>query len=373
MLKILFVLDGIGLGGSEVYNVSLMNKLALMGQHVDLCVLSNILNLKDKVDDSIRVYVLERRKKIDFKVIKELAKIINLNGYDIALSTARIYMLFTACLTPKPPITIYPIHFTLPSNKNEAIINFINFHTKLRREIYISSSENQTKFLKDYYKLSDGFFKQISNGIDTDFYNLPPIDFDKNSFLSNIGIKKSDKIILMVGGYKLVKNHHLAVDSFKLLHDKIRNLKLIFVGNDHYGLMSEVRNYAGHVSDSIITINDVDDERLRSFYWCADVFTLTSRSEAFPISALEAMATGLPCVLPDVGGMKDFVHTGINGELSTIGDANDISNKWEYVLENANVYSKFVIREAIKTNYSIDKSTSMYYNLMKQAINTLNK
>jgi glycosyltransferase involved in cell wall biosynthesis len=368
MIKILFVLNGLGLAGAETYNVSLMNKFAQMGYHTDVCVLSDILNLASKVDRSINIFILKRSKRIDFKVIKELAKIIDLYNYDIVVSTSRIYMQLARCFTKKLPIIFYPIHSTLPSNRKEFFFNYLNFHTKTKREIFITSSDSQTDFLENFYNLGNGFFEQISNGIDTEFYCLPPPGFDKGAFLRNIGLDESDKIILMVAGYKPVKNHLIAVDAFNLLKHKYKNWNLIFVGNDHYNFMSGIQNYAKQISDNIIVINDVNNEKLLKYYWSADLFTLTSKSEAFPISALEAMATGLPCVLPDVGGIKDLIYSGVNGELTVRNSVLDISEKWEKVLMNLHNYSPIKIRDIVCTTYSINSSATQYLDIMRKYI-----
>ncbi|MDQ6664137.1 MAG: glycosyltransferase family 4 protein [Acidobacteriota bacterium] len=52
----------------------------------------------------------------------------------------------------------------------------------------------------------------------------------------------------------------------------------------------------------------------------AQIFALASRSEALPLSILEALRAGLPVIASDVGGVGEAVVPGINGFLSTRGD-----------------------------------------------------
>ena len=53
----------------------------------------------------------------------------------------------------------------------------------------------------------------------------------------------------------------------------------------------------------------------------ADVFTLTSVSEAASLTLLEAMASALPVVVTDVGGNPELVRHGVEGLLFPRGDA----------------------------------------------------
>ena len=52
-----------------------------------------------------------------------------------------------------------------------------------------------------------------------------------------------------------------------------------------------------------------------------DVFLLTSHTEASPVTLLEAMACGRPCVATDVGGVSETVQHGVTGYVTAPGDA----------------------------------------------------
>jgi glycosyltransferase involved in cell wall biosynthesis len=57
----------------------------------------------------------------------------------------------------------------------------------------------------------------------------------------------------------------------------------------------------------------VNHAQLAVLYASADVFVFPSVSETYGNVVLEAMASGLPCVIADGGGSADFIEQGVNG------------------------------------------------------------
>ena len=61
--------------------------------------------------------------------------------------------------------------------------------------------------------------------------------------------------------------------------------------------------------------------------WCAsaDIFLFPSKQEGLPVALMEAMATGLPCVVSNIRGNTDLIEPGKGGYLCATTDTNEFS------------------------------------------------
>ena len=78
----------------------------------------------------------------------------------------------------------------------------------------------------------------------------------------------------------------------------------------------------------------ISHQQLAGLYASADVFLFPSVSETYGNVVIEAMASGLPCVIADGGGSGDFIEQGVNGFKCRPYDAADYAEKIELLLTN---------------------------------------
>ncbi len=147
-------------------------------------------------------------------------------------------------------------------------------------------------------------------GIDTE-------KFQKRKFVGRkekreaLGIKEKDTMLLSVGELNSNKNHQVVIRAVAGLKNKM----LHYVVAGQGGLFSDLRALAEQlqIADQVHLIGFQED--VASLYQCADLYLLPSKREGLNISLLEAMSSGLPCVVSKIRGNVDLVAEGEGGFL----------------------------------------------------------
>ncbi|MEJ2879818.1 glycosyltransferase [Pedobacter sp. GR22-6] len=86
----------------------------------------------------------------------------------------------------------------------------------------------------------------------------------------------------------------------------------------------------------------VDHETLAILYASSNLFLFTSVSETYGNVVLEAMSSGLPCIIADGGGSADFISQGINGFKCQPFDETDYLTRIMEVLNNEELRTQFI-------------------------------
>jgi len=103
-----------------------------------------------------------------------------------------------------------------------------------------------------------------------------------------------------------------------------------------------------------------------------DLFVLPSRSEAFPNALIEAMATALPVVATDVGGIPEVVRPGVNGRLVPPDDVGALADAVLTLMDDPAAAAALgqAARADVERHYTIDRMVERFEQLYLAEIET---
>lgn len=125
------------------------------------------------------------------------------------------------------------------------------------------------------------------------------------------------RVIMHVSNFRPVKRVRDVVRTFARINDAVPSL-LLMVGDgpDRPDAEHEARECG--VSAEVVFLGKL--ESVAPLLAGADLFLLTSETESFGLSALEALASGVPVIGSRVGGLAEVVTEGTTGLLFDVGD-----------------------------------------------------
>ena len=150
----------------------------------------------------------------------------------------------------------------------------------------------------------------VYNGIDLErFYQATPID------RKTLGFKEDDFIVVYSGRINPEKGVKELIQAFAKLHD-YPNIKLLIIGSSFYGnnknndpFITELQKESKKVTNSITFTGFIPYEQIPSYLAMADTAIIPSMWEdPFPTTVLEAMASGLPIIATNSGGISEEVN-----------------------------------------------------------------
>jgi len=143
-----------------------------------------------------------------------------------------------------------------------------------------------------------------------------------------LGLSDDDKLIGIVARLVPIKNHHLFLQTAKLVAEAVPQARFLVVGDGE--LREELEAYARELGLDGRVLFTGWRRDLPRLYADLDVVALTSINEGTPVSLIEAMAAGVPVVATTVGGVPDVV---VNGETGYLVEAGDVKGMAEAITE----------------------------------------
>jgi glycogen(starch) synthase len=174
-----------------------------------------------------------------------------------------------------------------------------------RADRVIACSYYMREQIADIFGVDDSKVAVIPNGIDPD--DLRPQAASDLERLRLEFAEPDEKLVLLIGRLVYEKGFQLALEAMPALIERLPRTRFLVAGSGTHE--EELRRQADGLGlmDHGTFLGWIGDDVLHSLYPIADVCVVPSIYEPFGLVALEAMASGCPCIVADTGGLREVV------------------------------------------------------------------
>lgn len=219
---------------------------------------------------------------------------------------------------------------------------------------------------KEDYNRAKSKFKMKSlvhiPGVGIDFEKYQLNNFNRECYRKKLGFSEDDYLILSVGELNNNKNHEVILKAIAKLNNP--NIKYVIAGQgrlkEYLLKLSEDLN----IKSQLVLLGFRND--IPELAHCAEIFAFPSKREGLGLSALEAMAAGLPLITSNVHGINDYMIQGVTGFSFKPSDIDGFksgilklkkdSNLKDYIgnnnIEISKNYDKKIVNEQMINIYS---------------------
>lgn len=240
---------------------------------------------------------------------------------------------------------------------SRAVMFLDRIYALLTRHVVVVS-DNLAEYMCSVVGIPTKKISVIINGIDVERFRIArcPSATDDNL---RIGI---------IARLAPVKDIATLVRAMAIVHQHNPNLLLSIVGDGpERDFLESLVNELG--LSSIVTFHGFRRD-IPSVLKDIDIFTLCSLSEGTSITLLEAMASGKPVVVTEVGGNPAIVEPGVNGFLVPPGEPDTLAKALLQLADDSELRQSMAATNINKVTerYSIQAMTRHYEALYREAV-----
>ena len=221
------------------------------------------------------------------------------------------------------------------------------------------------KYLSEKEGLPAGRIEVVYNGVDTARFRPGTA---RKGVRESLGIEGAQTVITTVASLKPVKRIDVFLRAAARAMAARPGLRAVIVGDgpDRAALEALAAELGVDGRVAFAGIRDDVDEVLRA----TDVFVLSSDSEAFPVSVLEAMSSAVPVVTTDAGSVRELVDDGRSGFIVPVADVNALSAAIATFADDRDRAGRFGAagREIVESRFRIETMAREYERIIARPL-----
>lgn len=175
-----------------------------------------------------------------------------------------------------------------------------------------------------------------------------------------------ERVITHISNFRSVKRIPDVIHIFHAIQKEIPS-KLMMIGEGPEREKAEQLCTELNIENKVVFLGNSNE--VNKILCFSDLFLLPSETESFGLSALEAMASGVPVISSNSGGLPEVNINGVSGFLSPVGDIKSMSQNAIHILKNKTdleVFKKGAKSTALK--FDIHQIVPAYEEIYKTAL-----
>jgi len=203
--------------------------------------------------------------------------------------------------------------------------------------------------------------KVVPNFIDIDKYKITYKDCDRDLLAL-----PEERVITHVSNFRPVKCIGDVIEIFYRIQKELP-AKLIMVGEGPERKEAEQLCRTHNIEDKVVFLgNSSEVDKILCF---SDLFLLPSKTESFGLAALEAMASGVPVISSNSGGIPEVNIQGGSGFLSPVGAVDEMAQNALKILKDDTTLNAFKKgAQTTATKFDIHKIVPFYEAIYEEAL-----
>tara|TARA_Y100001958_G_C21220691_1_gene546044 strand:+ start:495 stop:1667 length:1173 start_codon:yes stop_codon:yes gene_type:complete len=263
--------------------------------------------------------------------------------------------------------TIWNIHAEKSLVKNKRVFKWMYKYFFKNKLTIIGDSKYV--LLKNLSYMKESFYPNFEN------MQIVHATVDLDKFLSikrKYTKKKEDLIIGSVGRLNWAKGYDLLIESLSVLKKNHPNFQMKIAGDGPY--RSKLENMIDHYSlrDNVFILGELHYNDIPKFYDSINLYTQPSISEALSITLQEAMASSLPILASNAGGIPEVIDHNETGILFEKGSKKELIIGLKKIIAMDNDQREEMgkkARERSIKKFDIKKTAKTLNNIYNEALN----
>jgi glycosyltransferase involved in cell wall biosynthesis len=365
---VLHLIDTTGPGGAEAVFTQLADLMRRRGYRSVVVIRGEGWVCEQLNRHGIKPVILNAKGSFNIRFLWALTRLIRSKNVSVIhshLLGSNVYAAIAGLLTRRPVVATYHGMVDISPNERFRAIKMAVMRRGIKQYALVSNGLMQ--YIKEKGLLDPARTSIVYNGVDVTQYEID----SRNTIRLQLGLSEKAFLVGSLGNVRQAKAYDVLIKSAAIVVEDNPEVHFVIAGDKKCSLMNTLEDQikALGIQKNIHFVGYCEDSA--AFLVQMDLFLLSSTSEGFSISTIEAMAAGLTVLATRCGGPEEIIEHNVNGVLVETNNADEIADAVVALMTDSNKCNRLskAGKKRAEDCFGLEKMLSNYDNIY-QALNT---